>query len=181
MSTLINRFWNKVIKQNGCWKWTAMENDFGYGIINSGGRGGRPLRAHRVSWEIHNGNIPKGKHILHKCDNPTCTNPEHLFLGTNYDNVQDMVKKGRTCRGQKHVEKMRAVAARGNKNGARTHPEMVPKGETHFGAIMTNGGVIKMRQMRRAGHRVKDIALFFGISNQQTSFICNRKAWKHIK
>lgn len=141
---------------------------------------GKPLRAHRVSWEIHKGPIPFGMHVLHRCDNPSCVNPEHLFLGSNYDNVQDMVRKGRNTKGDRHRKTMKIVAARGDENGSCTHPEKVPKGESHFNALMTEIKVIKMREMRRSGHRNKDLAKLFRISPQETSLICNRRRWKHV-
>lgn len=86
------RFWNKVVKTKGCWKWSGCVDGFGYGNIQSPG-GTRT--AHRVSWEIHNGPIPKGKCVLHRCDNPPCSNPKHLFTGAKRDNVVDAYRKGR--------------------------------------------------------------------------------------
>ena len=75
--------------------WTAHPNNKGYGVIASGGRFGKPLLAHRVSWEIHYGRIPEGYDVLHSCDNPLCVRPDHLFLGTQLDNLKDMRRKGR--------------------------------------------------------------------------------------
>jgi hypothetical protein len=92
MKSLEERFWEKVDKSGNCWEWTAGTNGVGYGIIWSGVR--REC-AHRVSWEFAHGTIPKGKWILHRCDNPGCVNPEHLFLGDSTANVRDMHRKGR--------------------------------------------------------------------------------------
>jgi hypothetical protein len=89
---LAERFWAKVQKTEGCWNWTAGGNGVGYGIIWSGVK--REC-AHRVSWELAHGPIPEGKWVLHRCDNPGCVNPEHLFLGDNTANVRDMHSKGR--------------------------------------------------------------------------------------
>lgn len=85
------RFWSKVSKSEGCWLWTGARLPRGYGKI---GRdcGGWDL-AHRVSWELHFGAITDGLHVLHKCDNPPCVNPAHLFLGTRSDNMQDCFRK----------------------------------------------------------------------------------------
>ena len=91
---LEERFWEKVEKTDGCWKWTASTNGVGYGMIRVSNKKHRDC-AHRVSWMLAHGEIPKGKWILHKCDNPGCVNPEHLFLGDNTANVQDMHRKGR--------------------------------------------------------------------------------------
>jgi hypothetical protein len=93
------RFWKKVkIGANGgCLEWTGSRKPDGYGSLTLD----RKLRsAHRVSWELSNGPIPEGLCVLHRCDNPPCVNPEHLFLGTHSDNALDKVKKGRGTRGK---------------------------------------------------------------------------------
>jgi hypothetical protein len=93
------RFWNKVNKKdkNKCWEWQAgKSNRYGAFKIN-----GRTIGAHIFSWEIHNGKIPDGLFVCHKCDNPGCVNPDHLFLGTNKDNCDDRDKKKRQAYGEK--------------------------------------------------------------------------------
>lgn len=91
---LEKRFWNFVEKSEGCWKWKGAKFKGGYGsICKSCARA--TISAHRVSWEIHHGPIQEGMSVLHHCDNPECTNPEHLFLGTQSDNLRDMANKGR--------------------------------------------------------------------------------------
>lgn len=92
------RFWQFVVKvPDGCWQWTGSRlrdsrRVYGYGRIGSGAE---ILYAHRVSWEIHFGPVPEGSWVLHSCDNPECTRPDHLFLGDSGANVRDMWRKGR--------------------------------------------------------------------------------------
>lgn len=94
--SLADRYWDKVIKAEiGCWGWKAATNKDGYGLIGAGGSDGHMLLAHRVSWKIHFGEIPEGQCVLHRCDNPPCTNPDDLFLGTRKDNAVDSWAKGR--------------------------------------------------------------------------------------
>ena len=88
------RFWKYVNKTDHCWLWIGGLRN-GYGIINEGGKFGNAKYAHRISWQIHNGVIPDGMDILHRCDNPPCVNPKHLFVGTHQDNMRDAKIKGR--------------------------------------------------------------------------------------
>jgi hypothetical protein len=90
--TLEERFWLKARKADGCWSWGGRLHS-GYGLIAVNGK---TTSANRASWIIHFGPIPDGMLVCHKCDNPECTNPEHLFLGTHKANAEDMVKKGRS-------------------------------------------------------------------------------------
>jgi len=92
----IERFWARVKKgkPDECWEWTASKNPKGYGWFRPGSKG-CPFHAHRIAWRIANGPVPVGLCVLHRCDNPPCCNPHHLFLGTQLDNVRDKVQKGR--------------------------------------------------------------------------------------
>lgn len=86
------RFYNKISKQSsGCWLWLAAKSRIGYGAFQALGES----KAHRVSFKLFNGEIPEGMSVLHKCDVRNCVNPEHLFLGTQKDNMQDCARKGR--------------------------------------------------------------------------------------
>lgn len=100
-----------VDEETGCWIWMMGKNPKGYGVIGgaiNGKRYAKPgtnMLAHRVSWIIHRGEIPKGKGahgtvVMHICDNPSCVNPDHLRLGTQSDNVKDMIAKGRKVAGE---------------------------------------------------------------------------------
>lgn len=92
--TFAERFWRKVQKTKTCWEWIGYRDRDGYGRVCS-------RRANKVSWEMHNGPIPDGMFVLHHCDNPPCVRPDHLFLGTNRDNVDDMMRKNRQLCGAK--------------------------------------------------------------------------------
>lgn len=99
---LIKQYWERVkVIKGECWKWNSYKHSFGYGVITS--RHKYFEFAHRISWEIHNGEIPNDYCVLHKCDNPECTNPDHLFLGAKKDNNDDMAKKGRGQGGYKTI------------------------------------------------------------------------------
>lgn len=92
--TLEEFFWSRVEKTETCWFWVGRKMTFGYGDIQLYA-GGPRTSSHRASWEINVGPIPNGMFVLHKCDNPPCVNPDHLFLGTQKDNLLDARKKGR--------------------------------------------------------------------------------------
>lgn len=95
------RFWKRVDKEGPihpilgqCWQWIGYKLKTGYGKFTWG-------LAHRYSWSVHRGEIPDGISVLHQCDNPSCVNPDHLFLGTQLGNMMDMQEKGRSARGEK--------------------------------------------------------------------------------
>ncbi len=96
--SLENKFWGKVDKSGDCWLWTATRMKravCGYGVLRVNGKS---ELAHRVSYEMAYGKIPTDMKVLHRCDNPICVNPNHLFLGTQADNLIDMRTKGRAIR-----------------------------------------------------------------------------------
>ena len=87
------------LSAKGCIEWGLAKDRDGYGVF---GRNGKQIRAHRASWEINRGPIPRGMFVLHRCDNPSCINIEHLFLGDHKENMLDRDRKGRTKRGSSH-------------------------------------------------------------------------------
>ncbi len=93
----LEKFWSRVRKTESCWEWVAGKSFLGYGLTKMADK---MCRTHRVSWIISNGPIPDKLFVLHKCDNPPCVNPDHLFLGTAKDNTLDALKKGRWPCGQ---------------------------------------------------------------------------------
>ncbi len=95
------RFWEYVDKKSDveCWHWTGCCTGRGYGQIKINMK---MIYTHRFSWQIHFGEIPKDLCVLHKCDNPICVNPKHLFLGTQEDNIFDMHQKDRQAKGENH-------------------------------------------------------------------------------
>lgn len=138
-------FWNKVDKSGECWIWIGSKvGGTEYGKV---GYAGKTWRAHRLSWKFAFGDIPNDLCVLHKCDNPSCVRPDHLFLGTHDDNNKDMVKKGRSVKGDKNPRRLYPERyptgdnhysrkephrlARGDRHGLRLHPERRPTGEKH--------------------------------------------------
>jgi hypothetical protein len=95
---LRERFDRKVLVSDGCWEWQAGRGWFGYGQF--GVTGSTTIGAHRVAWILAHGPIPDGYHVLHRCDTPPCVRIDHLFLGTNADNIADKTRKGRARGGR---------------------------------------------------------------------------------
>lgn len=108
-------FWSRVIVKNTdeCWEWQGYKVQGGYGLF---GINYRQILTHRYSWELHFGEIPEGLWVLHKCDNPACVNPEHLFTGTSEDNINDKMIKGRhkAFHGKKHSQETKDKIAKSN-------------------------------------------------------------------
>jgi HNH endonuclease len=100
---LEQRFWSYVRKTDGCWLWTGSRDKKGYGRIHVGAKGidRRPVLAHRLSWALHFGEAPSNVGVLHRCDNPPCVRPDHLFLGGQGSNMQDCAEKDRIAHGER--------------------------------------------------------------------------------
>lgn len=173
------RFWSKVDKngpmmphmESPCWIWTAGKFGDGYGIVKIRGR---KFLTHRIAWMIANGAIPHdgsahGICVLHRCDVPACCRPDHLFLGTNADNVRDKMIKGRH------------KSPAGNNHGLYLHPERRARGERVGGAKLTAALVNEIRDVHAAsGKTIKILAAKFGVSKSTIHRTIKRKNWQHI-
>src|SRR3990167_5235797 len=152
--SLEERFWEKVNTKNdrGCWYWIANKNNKGYGQTSLNGKW---LLAHRVSWEIHNGKIPEGLCVLHKCDTPLCVNPKHLWLGTQKDNIRDAIKKQRILVGEINR------SAKLTTNQVKTIRELYTRRKKWPKAKITQ----------------KKIAEIFNVSESLISMVAQKKIW----
>jgi len=158
--SLIDRFKEKIAPKNsnGCMEWMACLSDNRYGAFITGSRTKRTRKryiAHRLSYELFVGAIPKGKCVLHKCDNPKCVNPEHLFLGTQSDNMKDMIKKGRDFH----------VALLGSKHG---------------NAKLNEEQVMEIKDKIKNGISLIELSKIYNVSPENISSIKRGKTWKHI-
>ncbi len=147
------RFWGKVQKSDGCWQWTGHQSQDGYGQFKECIDGvAKSVRAHRKAWELTNGAIPDGLLVLHHCDNRLCVRvDDHLFLGTNDDNMADLARKGRAARGVRNVN-----------------------------AKLTEESVREIRALLSRGAKSPDVASRFGVSNGTIWFIAKGVTWRHV-
>jgi hypothetical protein len=162
-----DRFWHFVTKGADCWEWTGNRIKDGYGTIGDRDTVCKRVYAHRLSWEIHFGPIPDGLFVCHHCDNRLCVRPDHLFLGTFTDNMQDMVQKGRQ--------------ASGDRNGYRKYPQLARKGESAPMAKLQDDDVRAIRsEYAQGGISQEALASRFGVAQALISGIILRKRWRHI-
>ena len=147
-------FLEKVNKNGGtdCWEWTAARDNHGYGLFSIMGE---MFSAHRVAHELYIGPIPEGLCVLHKCDNPPCVNPKHLWAGTYTDNMRDMAAKGRS--GDTY----------GERNGM---------------AKLIAAQVLSILSEYANGHISQEaLGKKYGVANNTISQIVNGKTWRHLE
>jgi hypothetical protein len=161
-----------VVAESGCWEWTGRKDENGYGRIQVLGRSNHC--AHRLSYELNVGLIPDGLNACHRCDNPGCVNPAHLFIGTQGDNMRDCARKGRLGM-QRNPERMV-----GDNNISHTRPECVRRGERHHSAKLTSASVTNIRFLRSLGASVADCGEWFGVSPSLAGLIARREIWRHV-
>ena len=154
----LDKFWIRVQKGDGCWLWIGSRLPTGYGRFYPNGRVG--MYAHRVSWEIANNHqIPHGLCVMHSCDTPACVNPEHLRVGTQAENMQDMFERGR--------------------QGYYGSP-----GEKHPNSKLTNEQVREIREMwrtrRSSGLTKVEIGRMYGVTKNNIDLIVRRISWKSV-
>jgi hypothetical protein len=175
------RFWRLVEKTDHCWNWTGAKTIDGYGRFRIDKR---QMLPHRWIWtNLLRKNIPDGMYLCHTCDNPSCVNPDHLFVGTPKDNAQDRVKKGRsnTVSGERHGSKtMPHRVARGDRNGMRVHPNSVLRGSANACSKITEEDVLEIRRRYEAGETQVKLSDEFGINKSHVSRIILRYCWSHI-
>lgn len=142
------RFWARVDKSGDCWVWKGCVDRNGYGQAHLHGRG---VGAHRAAWMLTFGPIPSGQCVCHRCDNPSCVHPDHLFLGTHEENMIDMKKKGRLGRASDSgVRKLKA------------------------------SDVPLIRERAANGEPRDSIARSFGVTRGTIRRVITRKAWGHV-
>lgn len=179
--------------QSECWEWKRTCDRDGYGRINFNGREGR---THRAAWLLVKGEIPAGLQVLHRCDNPPCVNPSHLFLGTSLDNNRDCKAKGRTAKGTRNgTHTCPESRPRGDRNPSRSKPWTRPRGSangmsTHWEsrlhgtkchlAKLTESDIPTIRAMAAGPFAASFIADFYGVSFGSIRKVIRRATWKHV-
>lgn len=144
-----------------CWNWTGQRTQSGYGVTSWNGK---HVRAHRASYAVFIGTIEPGMLVCHRCDNPLCINPDHLFIGSPADNVRDMKDKGRG----KHANGLAAARLKS------------PKGEQHWRAVLTETDVLQLRELKRQGATIRELSQRFNVSKFAAQAASVGTTWSHL-
>lgn len=154
---------------SGCWLWTGGVDGDGYGIFWRGADvEPQQIRAPRAAWELYRGPIAGGLFVLHRCDQPCCVNPDHLFLGSHADNMADRSRKGRTA----------LCGSPGAANGTATKPESILRGSQVPHAKLTEA---RVRAIRADTRPLASIAKENGVSIAAVSMARNGRTWRHVR
>ena len=183
-------FWKKVAicDPDECWLWLLSLKSSGYGQAFWEGRN---RIAHQVAYEVANDmKFARGRIfdkntecVCHSCDNKICCNPNHLWLGTQKDNIKDRDQKGRRTRkaGDDHWSRINPdKVASGDRHGSHTKPERVARGERQGGAKLSENDVRNIRARRANGEMCRFIADDYGVHRAHITSICKRVTWKHV-
>jgi HNH endonuclease len=147
------------VTESGCWIWEATTGNHGYGRFRISKNPSQALHsAHRASWIIYRGEIPQGMNVCHRCDVRCCVNPDHLFLGTYFDNMQDAARKGRMDWKDGEVRNL-------------------PVGENHHAAKLSTSDVISIRMSKQTGVY---LASQYHVTPITISRVRRRIIWRHV-
>jgi len=150
------RFMNRieVVPETGCWEWQGKLGPFGYGGFSIGGK---TTTAHRAGWRLFKGDVPKNIEVCHKCDNPKCVNPDHMFLGTHEENMKDAWQKERFAN------------------------RRILRGEGIGTSKLTDYDVLEIRRLRSGeGKTMEEIAIMFDVTKGTIWKVISGRSWRHI-
>src|SRR5258708_10909280 len=175
-----DRFWSKVDQRGpeDCWEWRgARRSKAGYGGFQVGNR---LVSSHRHAYELCVGEITSDKpFVCHRCNNPPCVNPKHLYAGSQKDNLQQMACEGRSASGDNHGSRIHPESLqRGDAHYARTNPELLIRGERHWNVKVLDIDIPRIFKMRTDGMTLKEIALHFNVGFTQIHNILIGKSRK---